>query len=114
MPMVPRKVAKPGPDPVDVHIGLMIRARRKQLGMSQGKLAKQVGITYQQVQKYENAINRIAGSTLVYIAKALDVPVQHFFPEEGTSQLLPAQMKEFVRGIRTELGAIDKKLAKLM
>ena len=64
------------PDPIDVMIKLRVRVRRKALSMSQTELGNRIGVTFQQVQKYERGVNRIAGSTLVRVAQALeDLPM---------------------------------------
>ena len=68
-----------GPHPVDLHVGIRIRMRRKEMGVSQERLAEALGITFQQVQKYERGFNRISSSRLFEFAKVLDVPVEHFF-----------------------------------
>jgi transcriptional regulator with XRE-family HTH domain len=67
--------------PVDVHVGARLRQRRALLGMSQTTLGKAVGLTFQQVQKYERGSNRISSSRLFEFAKVLDVPISHFFSE---------------------------------
>ncbi|ESQ81464.1 Cro/Cl family transcriptional regulator [Asticcacaulis sp. AC466] len=67
------------PNPVDVHVGAYIRIRRKFLGMSQGDLARQINLTFQQVQKYERGANRISASKLYQIARVLHVPIISFF-----------------------------------
>jgi transcriptional regulator with XRE-family HTH domain len=67
------------PHPIDIHAGLRLRERRIQLGMSQPKLAAALGITYQQLYKYEQAKNRISASRLYQMSKALGVPVTFFF-----------------------------------
>jgi transcriptional regulator with XRE-family HTH domain len=67
--------------PVDVHVGIRMRQRRALLGMSQTTLGGAVGLTFQQVQKYERGSNRISASRLVEFAKVLDVPVSYFFEE---------------------------------
>lgn len=72
-----------GPDPLDVAIGARIRLRRKSLGISQGGLAEQIGVSFQQVQKYERGANRVSGSTLVAIAGALDTTVGWLVGEDG-------------------------------
>ncbi len=64
---------------VDRHVGRQICARRRALGMSQGELAKAVGVTYQQVQKYELGGNRVSASMLFRISRALSVPAGRFF-----------------------------------
>jgi transcriptional regulator with XRE-family HTH domain len=67
------------PNPVDLHVGARIRMRRKLLGVSQEKLAEQLGLTFQQVQKYERGANRVSASKLYEIAKALQTSVSYFF-----------------------------------
>jgi transcriptional regulator with XRE-family HTH domain len=71
------------PNPIDVHVGLQIRLRRKELKISQEKLAEALGLTFQQVQKYERGANRVSASKLYEIARALQVPIGWFF--EGLS-----------------------------
>lgn len=75
------------PDPIDVMIGLRVRVRRKALSMSQTELGNRIGVTFQQVQKYERGVNRIAGSTLVRVAKALDSSVSALLGEAETGAL---------------------------
>src|SRR3546814_20113266 len=72
-----------GPNPVDVHVGSRVRLRRTLLGMSQEKLGEAIGLTFQQVQKYERGTNRIGASRLFDLSKVLDVPVGFFFEELG-------------------------------
>jgi transcriptional regulator with XRE-family HTH domain len=72
-----------GPDPVDVAIGARMRLRRKSLGISQGVLSERVGVSFQQIQKYERGANRVSGSMLVAIASALDTTVGWLVGEEG-------------------------------
>jgi transcriptional regulator with XRE-family HTH domain len=67
------------PNPVDRHVGLRIRLRRKELGVSQERLADSIGLTFQQVQKYERAANRVSASKLWEMAQALDAPVGYFY-----------------------------------
>lgn len=67
------------PHPVDVHVGTRIRQQRTLLGMSQSKLAEAVGLTFQQIQKYEKGSNRIGASRMWQFAQALGVPVASFF-----------------------------------
>lgn len=69
--------------PVDVHVGKRIRHRRWLVGMTQQQLAEQVGIKFQQIQKYETGANRVSASRLWDIAEALDVPVSFFFEGIG-------------------------------
>jgi transcriptional regulator with XRE-family HTH domain len=68
-----------GPHPVDRHVGLRIRMRRKELAISQEKLAEALGLTFQQVQKYERAANRVSASKLYEIARALSTHVSYFY-----------------------------------
>lgn len=67
------------PDPIDIHVGAMIRARRKLLGISQTRLGEKLTVTFQQLQKYEKGTNRVSASMLARIAIALDVPISYFF-----------------------------------
>jgi transcriptional regulator with XRE-family HTH domain len=68
-------------NPVDVHVGARVRLRRMLLGMSQEKLGEQLGLTFQQIQKYEKGINRIGASRLFDLSQVLSVPVQFFYEE---------------------------------
>ena len=70
---------KKSPNQVDRHIGSRVRARRTMLGMSQEKLADALGLTFQQVQKYEKGVKRIGASRLLHIAGILDVSIEFFF-----------------------------------
>ncbi len=72
-----------GPDPIDVAVGLRLRTLRKSRGMSQEQLGRALGITFQQIQKYERGTNRISASMLVKSARALDVAPTSLLPEEG-------------------------------
>jgi transcriptional regulator with XRE-family HTH domain len=69
------------PNPIDVHVGGRVRFRRMLLGMSQEKLGEKLGLTFQQIQKYEKGINRIGASRLFDLAQVLGVPVQFFYEE---------------------------------
>jgi len=69
------------PNPIDVHVGSRVRFRRMLLGMSQEKLGEKLGLTFQQVQKYEKGINRIGASRLFDLAQVLGVTVQFFYEE---------------------------------
>lgn len=72
------------PNPIDKHVGSRVRMRRLMIGLSQEKLGEALGVTFQQVQKYEKGINRIGASRLQHIAKVLGVAVEFFF--EGSPQ----------------------------
>src|SRR5438034_449048 len=69
------------PDPVDVHVGGRIRTRRLLIGMNQETLARALGLTFQQVQKYEGGANRVSASRLSQIALVLGVPITYFFSD---------------------------------
>ena len=77
------------PNPIDVHVGGRVRFRRMLLGMSQEKLGERLGLTFQQVQKYEKGINRIGASRLFDLAQVLGVPVQFFYEEAPTGEPQP-------------------------
>lgn len=72
---------KKKPNPIDVHVGSRIRLRRNMLGMSQEKLGEGLGITFQQIQKYEKGTNRVGASRLQAISATLGVPVSYFFED---------------------------------
>src|ERR1700728_862056 len=72
-------MAKKAPNPIDKHVGSRVRMRRMLMSMSQEKLGNALGLTFQQVQKYEKGTNRIGASRLQQIAGALKVPVAFFF-----------------------------------
>ncbi len=72
-------MAKKAPNPIDKHVGSRVRMRRMMLGMSQEKLGNALGLTFQQVQKYEKGTNRIGASRLQQIAHIVQVPVSFFF-----------------------------------
>ncbi len=72
-------IAKKAPNPIDKHVGSRVRMRRMMLGMSQEKLGNALGLTFQQVQKYEKGTNRIGASRLQQISHTLQVPVSFFF-----------------------------------
>ena len=73
------------PREVDAYVGTRVRMRRKMLGMSQEKLGNELGITFQQVQKYEKGTNRIGASRLQSISEILGVPISFFFPPSERS-----------------------------
>ena len=77
------------PDPIDIDVGARIRARRVFLGLSQTKLANALGLTFQQVQKYERGDNRVSASTLVRVAQALDTSVAALVGEDGARSERP-------------------------
>src|ERR1700743_47846 len=75
------------PNPVDKYVGSRVRMRRVLLGMSQEKLCEALGLTFQQVQKYEKGTNRISASRLQQISKTLNVPPSFFFDGAPTEEL---------------------------
>ena len=99
-------MAKKAPNPIDKHVGSRVRMRRMMLNMSQEKLGDALGLTFQQVQKYEKGTNRIGASRLQQIANILQVPVSFFFegaphipgsPTGGLSEApSPAYVSDFL------------------
>src|SRR4026209_1356058 len=98
-------MAKKAPNPIDRHVGSRVRMRRMMLSMSQEKLGDVLGLTFQQVQKYEKGTNRIGASRLQQISHILQVPVEFFFEsapnasaphDPNGSGLSVAQTDEFV------------------
>lgn len=83
------------PNPVDVHVGGRVRLRRTLLGMSQEKLGEAIGLTFQQVQKYERGANRIGASRLYDLSRVLDVPIAFFFDDmsDEVATRSPAQIR---------------------
>jgi transcriptional regulator with XRE-family HTH domain len=81
------------PSPIDVHVGSRIRLRRTLLGMSQERLGEALGLTFQQVQKYERGVNRVGASRLFDLSRVLDVPISFFFDDmpEGLASTYAAQ-----------------------
>ena len=79
---IKKKRLPPGvPNPVDIHVGGRVRQRRTLLGLSQEKLGDAVGLTFQQIQKYERGANRIGASRLFQLSRILDVPISFFFED---------------------------------
>ena len=82
MPAPKKPVIRTGkPNPVDIHVGSRVRLRRTLLGLSQEKLGEAIGLTFQQIQKYERGANRVGASRLYALSRVLDVPVAFFFEE---------------------------------
>ncbi len=86
------------PNPIDIHVGSRVRLRRLLVGMSQDRLGEELGVTFQQVQKYERGTNRIGASRLFQISQVLGVPVNFFF--EGALGTAP---EAFAEGDQTPL-----------
>ncbi|WP_371682894.1 helix-turn-helix domain-containing protein [Brevundimonas sp. MF30-B] len=93
-----------GIDPVDVAVGQNVRAARTGAGLTQSELGSAIGVTFQQIQKYERGVNRISASMLVRIAAALGVPVISLFPGDEDVDL------EMTPGVR-DLAATYAKLS---
>ncbi|MCG5239802.1 helix-turn-helix domain-containing protein [Azospirillum doebereinerae] len=100
-----------GPNPIDIHVGARLRLRRTLLGLSQEKLGEAVGITFQQLQKYERGSNRISASRLYNLSQVLGVPVSYFFDDmpspdsvetESLVALPPSETDEFESMARRE------------
>lgn len=111
------------PHEVDVFVGRNIRSRRAYYGLSQTELAKKLGITFQQLQKYESGANRVSASRLWHIAQELKMPVAEFFPKETTFHTpieeatrgdinLLKKLKECPPSIKKEIRALLNALAK--
>lgn len=81
--------ASRSPNPIDVHVGRRVRQRRKAMGVTQERLADDLGLTFQQVQKYERGANRVSASKLYEIAVALQTGTEYFF--DGLAD--PSQLK---------------------
>ena len=133
----PRKVRRlpPGtPNPVDIHVGARVRLRRTLLGISQERLGDAVGLTFQQIQKYERGANRIGASRIYELSRILDVPVSFFFedmPDElethegrfsaglrdkgqGTYEADPLARRETLELVRAYYKITDPKVRKRM
>lgn len=81
------------PDSIDLYVGKRLRFRRSMLKMSQDQLATLVGVTFQQIQKYENGTNRISASRLYKISEALNVSIHFFF--DGLEEAIPSENKKY-------------------
>ena len=91
-----RTIKDDGPDPIDRYVGSRVRARRVGIRLSQTKLGEAIGVTFQQVQKYENGTNRIGASNLYKIGKTLGVDVAYFF--EGVQEIADSLMPDMPEG----------------
>lgn len=99
LPMVKNRQKRPNPHPIDIHVGARLRLRRVLLGLSQADLGERVGLTFQQIQKYERGANRIGASRLYELTQILDVPVSFFFDgiANSDSDKEPADGRRAVR-----------------
>ena len=109
------------PSSVDVHVGGRVRVRRRLIHMTQETLADLIGVTFQQVQKYERGTNRISASKLFAIAEALDVPISYFFDgldatgseDSGAAEGSERNIQSFLRtGEGLELARLFPRIAK--
>lgn len=128
--MASKQKTKGTPDAVDEHVGKRLRVRRSLLGLSQEKIAEQLGITFQQVQKYEKGTNRVSAGRLYQLSKILSVPVSFFFDEISRAKDLsssvilsdnqqdtfdgedPMQDKETITLVRAYYSIIDPDMRK--
>jgi transcriptional regulator with XRE-family HTH domain len=120
-------MARRDPNYIDVHVGSRIRMRRQLINMSQERLGELLGITFQQVQKYEKGANRISASRMFFTAKTLGVPVQFFFEglpggegdsvlregiatDEFTSALMTTEGVQLAKAFRDADNMVKRKL----
>jgi transcriptional regulator with XRE-family HTH domain len=99
-----------GPDPIDIHVGKRVKLRRTLLHISQEQLASDIGVTFQQVQKYESGHNRVSASRLFDISRVLNCPISYFFEDitaetTGERQTPGARGNEGIAEESTEFGA---------
>ena len=87
---LPKAPKHDGPHPIDVHVGARVKLRRMILGMSQDALGRSLGLTFQQIQKYEKGVNRIGASRIFELSNLLDVPIQYFYDDYGDASAAPA------------------------
>lgn len=85
-------------NPIDVHVGSRVRLRRMLLGISQEKLGERLGLTFQQVQKYEKGVNRIGASRLFDLSTVLGVPIQFFFEDAPAAEARVQPVLGFAEG----------------
>ncbi len=99
------------PNPIDIHVGNRVRMRRTLLGMSQEKLGEELGLTFQQVQKYERGMNRIGASRLWDISKVLNTPIEFFYEgiNEDIEQLSPRHINktDHAEGLEECIASLD-------
>ncbi len=82
---IKKQYPRSGPNPIDIHVGARVRLRRNLLGLTLETLARAIGVTYQQLQKYERGVNRVGASRLFNLSHVLDVPVSFFFDDLSTA-----------------------------
>jgi transcriptional regulator with XRE-family HTH domain len=98
-----------GPDPIDIHVGKRIKLRRTLLHISQEQLAGDIGVTFQQVQKYESGHNRVSASRLFDISRVLNCPISYFFEDIGpeTTGERPTPQARATEGMAEEATPFD-------
>src|SRR5882724_1000679 len=101
-----RMASKGKPNPIDIHVGTRLRLRRTMLGLSQTALAEQLGLSFQQVQKYERGANRVSSSRLFDLCRILDVEIGYFFDEMDSA--VAAQSPGALRRRALTLGDFDQ------
>lgn len=107
------RLAEGTPNPVDIHVGERIKLRRKLLGLSQQQMAKKMGLTFQQIQKYEKGLNRVGASRLWDISRVLGVSMDFFFSdmekdvEIQSPMMLSMQDDEHEKMLQEERGDVD-------
>ena len=108
-------VAKPPKHPgsVDRHVGRKIHARRRELRISQTDLGKEIGVSFPQLQNYENGTNRVGASRLAAIAKALGVPVGYFFPVDEPQKAAEVDIAALIVDLQTRLSFVQAELERL-
>jgi transcriptional regulator with XRE-family HTH domain len=107
-----QRAPAPTPDPIDISIGSKLRLRRLAMGFSQETLAQSLGITFQQIQKYERGTNRIFASRLFRLAQALRVPVGYFFQDLSPQGAAPGAEDANGRGLASAEEAVHDLLGK--
>lgn len=95
------RTASGNPNPVDTHVGSRIRLRRTLLGLSQEKLGNAIGLTFQQVQKYERGLNRVGASRLWDLSRVLGVPISFFF--DDIDDAIANQSPRMMAGLEEEI-----------
>lgn len=104
------KNANKTPDPIDIHVGNRIRIQRNLMNMSQQDLANKIGVKFQQVQKYEKAMNRVSASRLYMIADVFQIPVAYFFNEFDPSAEKEKHRDELLTKDALEIVAVYSKI----
>lgn len=99
--LLPGQRGSDTPHPVDVHVGQRVKLRRTLMGMTQGKLGESIGLTFQQIQKYERGANRVSASKLWQLGNVLDVPLTFFFED------MPDSVRETFPGYQGETAESD-------